>query len=278
MALEKDLENFFRREFAKNRGEKPLIKITVRHAASGAKGLDVTSIDLADRESISIDDMNSLSDEILSIAQTDADGQGGVNRYVVYLHAKDEPRTVAKHPFKLRGIKDEFDEEGGDEPATLKGLVAQQMRHTEAMAKTMVHSVQGITQIMARRLEESDRTISRIMEVNQKNQQLLEDARNEEHTRNMELLQFEAKETRKSQMFEKLSVLVPVVLNKLAGQKIMNADDPMVMMLKSFSESLSPEQMKSIQGTLKPEQAILLINIMKSTNQKQLSNGEDKSS
>jgi len=266
MSIESDLAKWLSRELVKNRGaDKPATRISLRHASPGTKGSSVEDIDLTERI-LSTDDLPTLAEEIVSRAQTDADGLGNIQRYIVTIYVKGEPRAVQRFPFRIRANGDEF-EEGAEEAPTMKGLTSQLMRHNEAMAKTLVHSVAGITQIMARRLESSDNTVARLTEQVYKNMELLEEAKSDQHARDMELLTTEAKETRTNQMFEKMAVLVPVIINRLAGQKVLNAEDPNAMMLKAFAESMTPEQFKQIQSTLKPEQLILLAQLMNNVRQ-----------
>jgi hypothetical protein len=274
MSLETDLTRWLSRELVKDRKDKPICKITLRHAAPGSKGNEVETIDMTERV-LSLDNIPELAEEIISRAQTDADGIGNVQRYTVTLYALGEIRAVLRWPFRIRANGDEFDD-SGDEAPNAKGLLTQLMRHNEAIAKTMVHAVAGITTVMARRLESSDNTVTRLTEQHHRNMELLEEAKSDQHTRDMELLTTEASETRKNQMFEKLALLVPVMINKLAGQKVLNAEDPAAMMLKAFSESISPEQFKVIQQSLKPEQLILLGQILQPT--KQLPSGNNGTS
>jgi hypothetical protein len=275
MSLETDLTRWLSRELVKDRKEKPICKITLRHAAPGTKGNEVETIDMSERI-LSLDNIPELAEEIISRAQTDADGIGNVQRYTVTLYALGDVKAVLRWPFRIRANGDEF-EEAGEESPNSKGLLQQLMRHNEAIAKTMVHAVAGITTVMARRLESSDLTVTRLTEQHHRNMELLEEAKSDQHTRDMELLTTEASETRKNQMFEKLALLVPVMINKLAGQKVLNSEDPAAMMLKAFSESISPEQFAVIQRSLKPEQLILLGQILQPPT-KQLPSGNNGTS
>ena len=274
MSLESDLNRWLSRELVKDRKDKPICKITLRHASPGTKGNEVETIDLTERI-LSLDNIPELAEEIISRAQTDADGMGGVQRYTVTLYAQGEVRAVLRWPFRIRANGDEFDEAGEESPNS-KGLLSQLMRHNEAIAKTMVHAVAGITTVMARRLESSDNTVTRLTEQHHRNMELLEEAKGEQHQRDMELLTTTENESRKNQMFEKLSLLVPVMINKLAGQKVLDAQDPAAMMLKAFSESISPDQFQKIQQTLKPEQLVLLAQLLQPI--KQLPSGSNGTS
>lgn len=256
MAVEVEIEKWLRRELTKHR-EKAIKLIILRHATPGAKGNDVETIDLSERTSLEIGDLQEIADDLCGRAQVDTDGMGGIQRYVISLHPEGEKRAVGRYPFRLRANLEEF-EEAGEEPANTRGLLSQLMRHNEALAKTMVHAVSGITTVMARRLESSDNAISRLTEAQHRNMALLEEAKSEQHVRDMELLKENSKQERTDKIFEKLSLLVPVVINKLAGQKVFNSDDPSALMLKSFAESMSPEQFQKIQATLSPEQMLVL--------------------
>jgi len=262
MAIENDMEKWLRRELTQDR-VKTIDRLILRHASPGMKGNDVDTFPLAER-SLSVDNLLELAEEILSRAQADADGLGQQSRYVLSAHPTGENRAVARFPFRLRPNLDEF-EEAGDEPANSRGLLTQLMRHNEALAKTMVHAVSGITTVMARRLESSDNAITRLTENAQKNMLLLEEAKSEQHGRDLELLEANRKAEREEKIFEKLSLLVPVVINKLAGQKVFNAEDPSALMLRTFTESISTDQFNKIQSTLNQEQIILLAQIIQSS-------------
>lgn len=274
MSLENDLTRWLSRELVKDRKDKPIAKISLRHAAPGTKGNEIETIDLSERV-YSSEEIPTMAEEIISRAQTDADGIGGVNRYTVTLYALGEVRAVLRWPFRIRANGDEFDE-AGDEAPNSKGLLQQLMRHNEALAKTMVHAVAGVTTVMARRLESSDNLNAQLMSQHVESMKLLEEAKSEQHSRDMELLTTEASESRKNQMFEKLALLVPVLINKLAGQKVMDASDPTVMMLQSFVGSMTPDQFAKIQSSLKPEQMIVLGQLI--GNVKQLTAGSNGTS
>ena len=263
MSIETDLSRWLTRELTKDRKEKAIVKISLRHASPGTKGNDVDTIDLRER-TLTTDDLPMLAEEIVSRAQGDADGIGGVQRYIVALYADKDPRAILRWPFRLRANGDEF-EEAGEEPASNKGLLMQLMRHNEAMAKTMVHAVAGLTTVMARRLESSDATITRLTDQHYHHMELLEEAKSDQHSRDMELMTTNASEERKNQMFEKFSMLVPVLINKLAGQKVFDAADPTAMMLKTFVDSVTQEQFAKLSSGLKPEQMIILAQLWQNT-------------
>jgi hypothetical protein len=277
MSLETDLTRWLSRELVKDRKDKPIAKISLRHASPGTKGNEVETYDLTERV-YSTEEIPTMAEEMISRAQTDADGMGGVQRYTITLYALNEVRAVLRWPFRIRANGDEFDE-AGDEAPNGKGLLSQLMRHNEALAKTMVHAVAGVTTVMARRLESSDQLNSQLMQKHVESMKILEEAKSEQHTRDMELLTTEASETRKNQMFEKLSLLVPVLINKLAGQKVLDSQDPTAMMLKSFAESITADQFKKIQSSLGPEQTILLMQILQGSKEaKQLPSGNNGTS
>lgn len=268
MALDGEIEKFLRREFAKER-EVPIHKVKISHAAAGTRGNDIETFDVS--FPMSDQNISMMADDIISRSQLDADGQGGtgVQRYVISLHVKGEIRSVGRFSYKMKSSGDEF-EDAGDEPANARGLVSQLMRHNEAIAKIMVTSLGGVVHHQTRQLESANETIERLTRINAENNERLEAANSQAHDRDMELMKENAKQERDKLMFDKLSLMVPVVINRLAGQKVFDSEDPNAMMLRTFAESMSADQFNKIRQTLSQEQVVLLMQIMQATQQKKL--------
>lgn len=242
-------------------------RIALRHAGVGAKGHDVESFQIP--EGLTIETLPSFANEILGRAQADADGLGGIQRYALQIYCGD--KSIARFAFRLRGQEDEFDDSiSGEEAPTMRGLLQQLMRHNEANTRTMTLGLQGIVGNLVRRIESQDRLIDGLVEKRHKDLEIIEEAKNEQHNRDLEAFLAHAKEERTDKMFEKLALLVPVVINKLAGQKIMGNDDPGLLMIRTFASSLSPSQLEQIQSGLSMEQRLVLFEILKSVSPKQL--------
>jgi len=260
MSIEGDITKFLRTHLAQTR-EVPVSRIALRHAAASAKGQDVESFSIPE-EGFTIDTLQIFAQEILSRAQSDADGLGGVQRYVIQIYDNGKA-SLGRFAFRLRGQEDEFDDSmNGEEAPTMRGLLQQLMRHNEANARTMNLMFQGMSTSLVRRIESQDRLIEGLVEKRQKDLVVMEEARTQQHERDMQLLLTENAENRKDKLVEKLSLMLPVALNHLVGKKVLDGDDPNVLMLKAFAGSLSPEQLQSIQSGLSVEQRVVLYKII----------------
>lgn len=268
--VERGMESFFRKHLSKDR-ETPLSKISLRHAAPGSKGNDVENFEIPSV----VDDCESIVNEVLARAQEDADGMGGLQRYVLHIYEKGTNKAAARFLFRLRGAEDEYDESGGEESPTMKGLLAQLMRHNEAQMRTTTIGINGVMGHLVRRLESSDLMVEKLMRQRQEMFIAHESAMSTQHDRDTQLLMLEGSEKRKDEMFAKISLLMPVLVNKLAGKKVFDADDPAVMALKGFVSSLTKEQFQGILQNLKPEQQVALMAMMESMKPKKIAQQSD---
>jgi hypothetical protein len=275
MEHEKKLSRWVTGELCK---QKPCTRFVLKTAAPGRSGTPIDEFEIEHR--MELEEIPPFAANIIARAQEDADGCGPViQRYVVLAFRKGDTKPVSKFPFRMRGEMDvDLDEESGEEPATMKGLLMQLMRHNEATTRTLVQATATLMTSMTRRLESSDKLTEGLIKDRTENFKMLEEARSEQHTRDMDLMLTEAEQSRKDKAFEKLMTLVPLVINKIAGQKILpDSSDPLMMMLEPLIGSLNQEQFAKIQSTLNPEQTIMFVEMLQAFQKhKQLTNGTAK--
>jgi hypothetical protein len=263
MDLERELDRFLRQQiFAEREDGAAPYRLVLRHAAAGTKGNDVESF--AIKEGFSTDDLREFRNTIIERAQSDADGMGGVQRYVLHAYLKGEPRSVGRFSFRVRGGDEEYDESGGEEPATQKGLLTQLMRHNEQNNKNLTASIGAMVGSVTRRLEAQDALIEKLIRQRMEYIELVEEMKSKQHDRDMALLQLESSEKRKDAIFEKVQVLVPVLLNKLIGKNIVPSDDPLVLQFKELISTLDKGQFERILQSLNSPQQISLITLLQS--------------
>lgn len=268
MDLPRELDRFLRQQIFKERDDdKPLTKLVLTHSAPGSKGNIVDSFEI--KEGHEPDSIRVLGEEIVSRAQADADGFGGVQRFVLRAYCKGNEREVGRFAFRLRG-DDEGDGDGGDEAPTQKGLLTQLMRHNEANNKALVNAVGAITTTLARQLENMGDTVENLLAQRNRDFEMMESLRSQQHARDIEAYQAEQGEKRKNEIFESFKTLAPVLLNKLAGRTVLPANDPTKLMLQGFVETLDSEQLQGIMTHLKPAQAITLVELLQSFQTKQI--------
>jgi hypothetical protein len=258
--LERDLERFLRKELFAER-EKHVTKLVLYHCPAGSKPNEVETFKV--KEGMSVDELPAFIEEIVSRGQSDADGSGGVQRFVLRVFVQGDSAASGRMAFRLRGNDDDFDEAFDDAP-NQKGLTTQLMRHNEAMARILATVVGSTTSSLTRQLEAANARAEDLQTQRYRDFDTMERLRSGQHERDMDMLRLESEETRKTAMFEKFAVLAPVLLNKLAGQKLLPSSDPSVLALKEVVSTLDSSQFENILKALRPEQAIALIDIIKS--------------
>ena len=252
--------------FLKQEGvSKSVCRYELRHSAKGRAGNTVESFDIT--EALNVNELDNLAAIIIARAQLDADGIGpAIQRYTLssYIDGQDSPS--GRINFRLRGTSDldlDGDDEAGEEAPNQRGLMTQLMRHNEHNNRTLVTSVGAILTSMARRMESSDRMVEKLMEDRFRSFEIIEEAYSRKHERDMEMEQVKSKEQRIAFGIQKVSMLIPVILDKLAGSKNPSSGDPMVLMFEELIGSMSPTQMEGIRRGLGSEQQILFITMLK---------------
>lgn len=92
----------------------------------------------------------------------------------------------------------------------------------------------------------------------------MEELATQRHKREMEKLAFETETEFRRTIVGKVSLLVPAVVNRLAGKEIMPGDDARTLALEALAESLTPEQAAHVAQGLSAEQSIVLSEILDS--------------
>lgn len=265
----KDLEKFLRQQLFRRR-EQPLISFSLRSAGVGARGTPVDTFDIP--AELDGDGVPMLADEIMMRAQADADGMGTkLQRYTLTaleVGKKDGPRF----PFRLRGEGEEDGDGDGEEPATEKGLLAQLMRHNEHQARTNAMMMSSVIGVLSSRLNASEKHVEVLIQQRQDYFKELEDAKSLQHDRDMQLMLTTGQEERKGELFKKLELILPLIVNKVAGRKVL-PEGAGGDIFTTLANSLSPDQLQQIAPFLTQEQQLLLLTLIKEAREKGQPNG-----
>jgi len=256
---------------------KSIERYELRHAAKGRAGNVVETFDIT--EALTAPELENLATIIIARAQLDADGIGpSIQRYTLNSYIAGEDSPSGRINFRLRGASDidlDGDDEAGEEPANQRGLLTQLMRHNEQNNRTLMNSMGAMLTSMARRMESSDRMVEKLMEDRFRSFEIIEEAYSRKHERELEMEQVKAKDQRIAFGMQKVSMLIPVILDRLAGAKNPPSNDPTVMMLSELIESMSGPQLEAIRRSLSTEQQIVFIAMLKKFQErKALPNGE----
>lgn len=141
--------------------------------------------------------------------------------------------------------------------------MGQLMRHNEAVMRTAMMSTSQNMTMMQRTIGRQNEHIEKLLEDRRENFEMVEGLKSEHHERELASIEHEGREKRYSEMFEKASLLLPAVVNRISGKKLLPEHvSPMQDMLKTFAESFTPEQLSDIVPRLKPEQQIAFLEFM----------------
>lgn len=242
-------------------GEDPRCdEFKVIHSVAGEAPNTVFSV--PSKTEASAEDIASI---IMERIHEDSAGLGGLQTYAVLAWKKQKGGGSVVERLAFR-VRIEEDDEGNSfdvsEPPTKHGLVAQQMRHNEAILKT---SVLGTGEIirnykdLIRELTEENRDLRK---TEKEAWAMYKDMVLEKQRTDMELV----KEANKIEMFrttfEKANLLLPAIVNRLANRKVLPENaTPESEMMATFMESLNQDQMGALQKILKPEQLVSVLEI-----------------
>ena len=252
--------SFLRRQFVAAHDGGRCARLQLFHLAGRQRCLRTWSF----AEAFEEDQIELLAAEIIDCAQQEAGVLGGSQRFSLCAYYAQYPEHVGESKAFARqggGAEDgaEVDSEGPSE----KGLLSQLMRHNEANARSVVQSSQQLLKAQAQMVDSLSARLAHMDDTHLKYVQTTESLLSERHIRDLATKEHELRAKAWSEGFDKLNLLAPVIVNKLAGQKILPEPTSVVNeMVGGFVESLSSEQLASLGGTLKPEQMIVVLNLV----------------
>lgn len=235
-------------------------RVELYHAADGTpiQRLLVSRVD----EGVDADE---LGQELWDAAQQDSSTRPPemAQRYVVATFQEDEPAPLAQFPFLMPGgtpgILTTVDQ------ATEKGERGQMMRHNETLHRLVVEQNTYHTNMLRNELE-SERKLRTgyekgMMEMFETMQQLMD----RRHEREMETKREESKARRHEELMGLLMAAAPLVLAQVVGGKgLPGAAVARDEGIRSFLKSLDEKEINGIIGSLKPEHAMVLMEVYKS--------------
>jgi hypothetical protein len=204
-----------------------------------------------------------LLHSISNAAQQDAnDMNQGVQVYAIYAYYQNDPTYVARKIFRVASDTDVDRDLTPSEPPTEKGLVAQTMRHLEAVMKTntvtmgyMMNAQQAEIRRQAEMIEAYSKQQTDFVVI-------LQDTLNDQQKRRLEERKQEMEMAIKDELMSKLGTLLPYFVNRLAGTPIFPEQDRMLIMFGTFLERLSDDQQRSFMKSLDENQQLAFAAIL----------------
>jgi hypothetical protein len=227
-------------------------KLALRHVAVSDRQIDVASFVVTDKPS---DDQEALLSRIEESLENDADGLGGVQKYV--LLALREGRPLSRLPLRVASSMDD----GGSsdslesEPANSKGLLAQLMRHNEVQSRMFAMSMGQVVSTMQRTIARLQETVEVADERRLAAVDVAEDMLTRGHERAALTQMVEDNRAAKTALFESVKAAMPFVaqyLRKAAGMSVETTS--VATLVSQLAASMGPDQLMGLQKLLTAEQ------------------------
>lgn len=228
-------------------------RFELRHLAMGQKkGKIVCSI------KVPLEYDEGHSDEILreleAMSEADATGMGGTQVYVALAFFGGRKTEGARYPFRATNADDD---EILSEPPTGTGMIAQAQRHLESVMRINTLGQSQVISVLTRMVERLDVENSNLQKGRIETVEIFEELMSKRHDREMDMLREERRGRLLDTMADKVETLMPVIANKLSGQRLLPEPDHGREMVKTFIGSLEKDQLEQMSGILRPEQAVL---------------------
>lgn len=258
-----NMQKWVRQQLFTARAAGPCTKLVMRHIVLGGKlGSPVTTreVEEPDRNDSGVE---ALASELFLIAAADAQGLGGVQQYCLQAFHGDSDNQSARFTFRMDGEPEDGESDGMlSEPASLKGALAQQMRHNEAIMKTSLAAVQGIIATQARTIESQNQRLSAMEQERIESLDTVVSLVTDSHQRELETRKAEHREKMIEGMVNRLGPLIGIVANKVSGGKLLPppVKDGVAAVFGSLMED--PDRLGKIMQLLNPEERGLLQDII----------------
>jgi hypothetical protein len=250
------LEPWLKRCFFDKHDEGDISRLELRQVVHGDPDAVVQTWSFdEDTKSVVLDE---LASEIFQTAQADGEEHEGPAKYTVlaYFGGANFPSSRCPAVRVLSSMRSDGDYQETEMPNS-RGFATQQMRHNEVLMRMLVSSAAQHSQHTERLLSRAYDRIESLEEERGTFLDAFERLQQGSHERELEARSHDANLKHREEMLEQVKVLVPTVVNKVAGKKLLpektTAKDEIV---HSLLASLSPEQMAALQGILTPAQLV----------------------
>jgi len=252
-------------------GDLKIAKLVLKNSSSEARSVPVDTFTVPSQ--IELSDIETLSIDILERAQADADGIGGSQKYSLlsYADGEESEKATSRFAFRVQGASDGEDSDFGHtgEDASMAGMVRQLMRHNEALTRQVVGSAGAMLRVMGDQLTIANERIAASEAQRLEYWKAREQSESLQSDRDLALLKASGEEERRNKLIEKASMLAPIVVNHLVGQKVLAGGSATDALVTTFAESLTAEQVDRLRTSLTQEQQLILGNLIQTAKPKE---------
>lgn len=218
---------------------------------------------------------------IAECSQEAANGFGNTTRFALLaFHSGDEDRStsILNMSWALSPSASGGEDDAMSEPATDQGLLAQLMRHNSDLHRQSTGTWGMMFSYLTNIIDKQATQIDRLGNEKMSNAAAVEELVSKKHERDMEMEERKAKQKRMDDMFGKVSTLLPVVVNKIAGKELVRQNDTLLELTSTeFVGSLKPSQLDALlqTGALDKHQLALISTMLEQANKRMIS-AEDR--
>jgi hypothetical protein len=240
-----------------------LRKLVVSHIIKGNKiGDEIRAVSIPAEAEADEDWQNATAAKIVEQAASEAVTlAAGVQRYAVQCFFEGDEKPHGRHVFTCQG-PDEDEDQIGTEGPDETGLVAASQRHTEFFAQAFGRA--SIAQLKS--LQEENASLRKENAEMRRERidsfKVMESIYSDQHKRALENRAAAVKGKLLEDSADKLSLMLPIAINHFAGRKVLPETSTETLMLKSFAESITRDQLDQLVSIFKPEQSAIFIRMM----------------
>lgn len=246
-------------------------RFVLRHLAAGArKGSDVFTC--TPPSNVDAGWIEKAADDLNAAAEADAEGiASGPQRYVVLPFGEDPARATGRHTLHVAAPELEDETQIESEPANAQGLTAQLMRHMEAKERLQTNGMATVIKSMQKMAESVAAENEQLRAYRLESLAVVESLLSQQAERELAAKQAEVKIEMMQGVAKDLKLLVPPIVNRIAGKSILPSSDPKVLVAKGILESLTEEQRSKLAEMvsaleLTPKQQLALGELLQSLN------------
>jgi hypothetical protein len=208
--------------------------------------------------------IDSVIEEIQDELENDAAELGTHQAYQLLPYFKDVAKPGARKVVRVDGRPhDASGEPLSTEPPTQIGETAQRMRHLEGYGKLALGHSNNLFGHMSTMLDKQSALVDRLVEEKFVMLDKLSDILDRKHERDLDEKRQLYEQGLKREAFDQFMLLLPNVVNRFAGSKVLpERDDPLVMSTRMLFRQLKPEQVEKIFENMTDAQKITLVNII----------------
>lgn len=211
---------------------------------------DVTQIKVGSNLATDPGAIDALINEVIQAAQDDANNlHQGIQLYAVFAYYSKNHTYTPRRYFRV-ATEEEYDPEtsGADPSETpdARGLTAQLMRHNESLMKTSVMNTSYLIQTLMEENKSQRLLIHQQAAQSVEMGALIQETLDNSTARRIAEREAETRQGMIASAFEHLKLLLPVILNKIAGQKIAPETDPSFNLLAALFEGMPQEQQQEL--------------------------------